>query len=141
MSFDQGDVLIEARRAGDIVGATPMDRCEDVEPNQNTGKVYVNCTKNPRRGNDGKPAKDAPNPRNHNEAGHVIELIPTNGHSADTMSWEILLLAGKDGQYGILEGSDTLDVQIMHVLTHSTVCGLAQMVQKRRWDFVMRYML
>ena len=105
---DQGDVLIEARRAGDLVGATPMDRCEDVEPNQNTGKVYVNCTKNPRRGNDGKPSKDASNPRNHNEAGHIIELIPTNGHTADTMSWEILLLAGKDGQYGILEGSDTL---------------------------------
>ena len=90
------------------MGATPMDRCEDVEPNVHTGNIYVNCTKNPRRGNDGKPAKNGPNPRNHNDAGHVIELIPTRGHTSDTMSWEVLLLAGKDGQYGILEGSDTL---------------------------------
>jgi secreted PhoX family phosphatase len=106
--LDQGDVLIEARRAGDLLGATPMDRCEDVEPNPHTGRVYVNCTKNPRRGREGTPSLDAANPRNHNEAGHVIELIPTNGHSADTMSWDILLLAGKDGQYGIAEGSDKL---------------------------------
>ena len=38
----QEDVLIEARRAGDTVGATKMDRCEDVEPNLSTNKIYVN---------------------------------------------------------------------------------------------------
>lgn len=105
---DQGDVLIDARRAGDLLQATPMDRCEDVEPNLQTGKIYVNCTKNPKRGQEGKPSVDGPNPRENNEAGHILELDPVDGHTASTMRWDILLLAGKDGQYGIRDGSDVL---------------------------------
>ena len=101
----QADVLIEARRAGDLLGATPMDRVEDVEPNAKTGKVYVNCTKNPKRGKQGKPTKGPGNPRDNNLSGHIIELIPTNGHGANEMAWELLLTAGEDGDYGLMEGS------------------------------------
>mgnify|MGYP000206331264 CR=1 FL=1 len=91
----QEDVLIESRRAGDVVGATQMDRCEDVEPNPKTNKVYINCTKNQRRGTESFESTNPANPRIENHAGHTIELNPPNGdHTASVMEWDMLLLAG-----------------------------------------------
>ena len=108
----QADVLIEARRAGDILKATKMDRVEDVEPDILTDKIYINCTKNKKRGQEGKEGVNPANPRRYNIAGHTIELVPPNrDHSSMTMTWEILLLAGDkavDANYGIapLEGAE-----------------------------------
>ena len=89
---DQATVLINARLASDALGATKMDRPEDVGPNPKTGKVYVMLTNNDKR----KPedAKGA-NPRPENKFGHIVELTPPDGdHGADTFAWEILVKCG-----------------------------------------------
>lgn len=88
----QADVVIEARRAGDLLGATKMDRPEDVQPNAMTGKVYCMLTNNTRRKEgDENPA----NPRADNAFGHIIEITETDGDFASTKStWEILLKCG-----------------------------------------------
>ena len=46
----QGDIVIKVRAAADLLGATPMDRPEDVEPSHVTGRIYIPCTKSEDRG-------------------------------------------------------------------------------------------
>jgi secreted PhoX family phosphatase len=91
----QADVLIETRRAATLLGATPMDRPEDVRPNPINGKVYVMLTNNSKRGKDGKPGTDKANARANNIWGQVVELTPPNGnHAAEHARWDILVQAG-----------------------------------------------
>ena len=88
---DQGDVLIEARRAGDVLGATPMDRPEDVQP-RGDGTAFVMLTNNSRR----KAGQiDAANPRRKSRFGHIIEIKEADGdHAAETGTWSIVVKCG-----------------------------------------------
>jgi len=89
------EVLVYTRVAADRVGATKMDRPEDVEPNPVTGRVYVACTNNTSRGADGAEGATEPNPRTTNRDGHVVEIVEDRDDAASlTFRWNLLLVAG-----------------------------------------------
>lgn len=101
----QGDVVVKARAAAHVLGATPMDRPEDMEVNPVTGRIYVSCTNNSQRtsepmkktyaGREVDAGPDAANPRGRNAWGHIIEIREANDdHTARAFSWEVFLLAG-----------------------------------------------
>lgn len=88
----QADVLIETRRAADLLGATPMDRPEDVQPNAMTNKVYVMLTNNNKRTAE---QVNVVNTRAENVFGQIVELSPPDGdHGASTFAWDILVQCG-----------------------------------------------
>lgn len=88
----QGDVVIFARLAADLLGATKMDRPEDIEANPKTNSVFVMLTNNSKR----TPEQtDAANPRAPNAYGHIIEIKPdADDHSAAAFRWNILVRCG-----------------------------------------------
>lgn len=83
------EVAVHTRMAGDRVGATKMDRPEDVEPSPTTGKVYMALTNNTRRTT---ADVDEANPRHTNKHGQVVEI--TDDHAGTTFGWNLLLVCG-----------------------------------------------
>jgi secreted PhoX family phosphatase len=89
------EVYVFTRLAADKVGATKMDRPEDVEPSPRTGRVYLALTNNTQRGTTGKPGADEANPRNNNKHGHVLELAEHwDDPASDGFAWRLFLVAG-----------------------------------------------
>ncbi|MGW4920876.1 PhoX family protein [Streptomyces parvulus] len=89
------EVCVFTRLAGDKVGATKMDRPEDIEPSPQTGKVYVALTNNTNRGVGSNAKPDEANPRNANKHGHVLELTERwNRADATSFAWSLFLVAG-----------------------------------------------
>jgi secreted PhoX family phosphatase len=89
------EVFVFTRLAGDKVGATKMDRPEDIEPNPVTGKVYVALTNNSNRGVGSNPKADEANPRHANKHGHVLELTERwNRPESTAFAWSLFLVAG-----------------------------------------------
>lgn len=86
----QGDLLLDTRSAADAVGATPMDRPEDISVNPKNGKVYFLMTGNKSR----KP--DQLNSANKvvRGSGHIIEL--SADHHSETAKWDFLIICGQD---------------------------------------------
>ncbi len=93
--FNTEQALVYCRLAADQLGATKMDRCEDVQPSPKTGKIYVVCTNNTDRGKPGKEGPTEPNPRNLNRDGHIVEITEDRGDArSTTFTWSILLVCG-----------------------------------------------
>jgi secreted PhoX family phosphatase len=91
----QANVLIRTRQAADLLGATKMDRPEDVETNPVNKKVYMVMTNNNQRGTQGRAGPDKANPRADNRSGHIIEVTEANNDAAaTTFTWDIFMLAG-----------------------------------------------
>ncbi len=91
---DAGEVLIKARQASDLLGATRMDRPEWLAIDNATRWVYCALTNNEQRGDPGKPGPDAANPRANNTMGHIIRWREAGDFDGDSFEWNHLLLAG-----------------------------------------------
>ncbi len=105
----QGEVLIDARLAADALGATRMDRPEDVQPNPVTGNVYVMLTNNKDRA---AGQEDEANPRADNVFGHIVEMTPPDGdHAAEHSAWDVLVRCGDPAvaEVGALWNPETSD--------------------------------
>jgi secreted PhoX family phosphatase len=111
----QGDVVLRCREAADRLGATPLDRPEDIAVHPHDRKVYVSCTMGADRGLVGNAASyaaaardldrgaDAVNPRAPNPSGHILEITENGADCAATnFRWEIFLLAGSPTADGLL---------------------------------------
>jgi secreted PhoX family phosphatase len=89
------EVLTFTRFAGDQVGATKMDRPEDVEPSLKTGKIYAALTNNTNRGVGSNPGVDEANPRVANRHGQIFEIVEDNGdHTGTSFTWSLPIVCG-----------------------------------------------
>jgi hypothetical protein len=101
---DEADLLMRARDAARLLGATKMDRPEDIEALRDDnwrgqGPVLIVCTNNSERGfeHPGNPRRESENPytAQNNLPGHIIRIDEAGGDSAATrFTWGVFALAG-----------------------------------------------
>lgn len=97
----QAEVLIYARVAADLLGATPMDRPEWTTIGKN-GEVFWTCTNNSRR-----TEANVANPEAPNSDGHIIRTKDSDKYLGTRFRWEIYLLASSTrGTEGVFTDPD-----------------------------------
>ncbi|MRV72899.1 DUF839 domain-containing protein [Duganella sp. FT92W] len=121
---DQADVLVNARLAGDAVGATKMDRPEWCSVNPANGEIYFSLTNNSNRtatpSGSSALVPDGPNPRaytdmkgstaqNGNPNGHLLRVKEgAAGSAATSFTWDVYL-------FGAESGADTSKVNLSNL--------------------------
>lgn len=83
----QEEVLVNARIAADLVGATPMDRPEWGTVAKN-GDVFMTCTNNTNRTEPNAANPEAPNPN-----GHILKWHDSKKHTGTDFEWDIFIQA------------------------------------------------
>lgn len=97
----QAELLIYARVAADLLGATPMDRPEWTTIGKD-GEVYWTLTNNSQR-----TEANAANPQAPNSDGHIIRTVDADNHMGTTFTWEIMLMASDTrGTEGVFTDPD-----------------------------------
>ena len=100
---DDADALVRAREAARLLGATPMDRPEDLEAVRDEqwlglGPVLIACTNNSDRGFDqpGNPRRASESAgAQANLAGHVLRIDEAGGDCGATrFSWNVFAMGG-----------------------------------------------
>jgi secreted PhoX family phosphatase len=101
---DEADVLMRARIAAFLLGATPMDRPEDVaalcdDAWRGQGVVLIACTNNSERGfaRPGNPRRESEQPdrAQDNLPGHIVRIDEAGGDcGAERFSWDVFVLGG-----------------------------------------------
>ena len=95
------EILVFARRAADLVGATKMDRPEWIAVDQDpetrrVRQAYVTLTNNSKRGRPGREGPNAANPRVENVFGHVLQWREADGDpTADSFRWNPFIVCGQ----------------------------------------------
>lgn len=101
---DESDMLMRVRDAARLMGATPMDRPEDIEALcddqwRGLGPVLIVCTNNSERAfaHPGAPRResDRPEAAQANLAGHILRLDEAgNDSAAERFTWGVFVMAG-----------------------------------------------
>lgn len=101
---DEADLLMRVRDAARFLGATPMDRPEDIEAVcdgawRGVGSVLIVCTNNAERGfaHPGNPRRDSerPDSAQANLAGHILRIDEAgNDCGALNFSWDVFVMGG-----------------------------------------------
>lgn len=92
-NWSRARIAVHTRLAADLVGATPLDRPEDVEIAPHDGRVFVCLTKNSKRAS----GDGGPNPRAKNKSGQVVEISERGGDlGARRFTWTLFLVGGDD---------------------------------------------
>ncbi len=91
---DQGEVLIKARQASDLLGGTKMDRPEWLVIDAAKKEVYCTLTNNSARGVGKNPGVDAANPRASNTMGNIIKWAEGSDFDNTAFTWTHFVMAG-----------------------------------------------
>lgn len=145
----QAEVLIDARTAADVVGATYMDRPEWIAVHPVSGEVFCTLSNNTSRGTGGPFGSgtplgpDAANRRGPNLMGHIIRWREEGGDASGTrFEWDIFVEAGdpthkeaiKRGTSGVAFAQpDGLFIDPRGVLWIQTDSS-AKLMATRDWD-------